>query len=411
MATRLSRASRGTRSTGRALRRHSRALAAGLLLALLGGCAGTGLPPPVFGGDAVDALGAGPAAQLVSDPYALDDAHRQWLRENVDTKARAEDRLYGLVALFETGGPLELDYDLAVTTDARGTLEARRGNCLAFTVLFVALARELNLEAQVQEIAIPASFSRIEDVVVSNRHVVARGRLPGKEWEVDFGQLVRPEGTPERRLSDREVAAAVASNQGAAAIARGEDARGLLRAALATDPGLVQGWINLGVALRRDDEIAGAEYAFRRALALGPGESSALAGLLRLYKAHAPDTADTLESRMAALRAKNPYNMNFRGLAQARAGDLQAAEANFRRAVRLNEDEPWLHLALVRNRVAAGRPEAAHEALVDARTRLRDEDAFAFLVAELLADRSPRAKEPPPPTLLAKKKQSETAGL
>jgi tetratricopeptide (TPR) repeat protein len=385
-----------------------RVLTPTLLLALLAGCAGPRLPPAVFDGSAADALGAGRPAAIEADPYALDDADRRWLRGQVDTEAAPETRLLALVELFGAGGPLELVYDLAVTTDARGTLAARQGNCLAFTVLFVALARDLGLEAQVQEIAIPAAFSRMQEVVVANRHVVARGRLPGRVWEVDFGQFVRPEGTPERLLSDREVAAAVASNQGAAALAVGADARGLLRSALATDPGLVQGWINLGVALARDDELSGAEFAFRRALELGPGESSALAGLLRLYQAHAPATADELEARLPALRAQNPYNVYFRGLAQERAGDLQGAAESFRHALRLNEQEPWFHLALVRNRVAAGRPEAAHGALVRARSRLGDGDQFALLVAELSAGEAPEA--PPSSALLAKKKSARGAG-
>jgi len=362
------------------------------MICLLAGCASPGLPPPVFSGSLSDALGPETRADTASidDPFRLDDDARAWLHAQIPEATSRYDRLRRLVELFNDDGPLALRYDLTSSTDALETLEAREGNCLSFTILFVALARELGVEARVQEVTIPASRSRLEDLAVANRHVVAWGRIDGRTWEVDFGRFSRPDGTPQRLLDDREVAATLASNRGAAKLARGSDGTPELRVAVGSVPELAQGWTNLGVALRRAGEHAGAEFAFRQALRAEPGDGSALSGLLRLYRETAPDAATKLEARMPQLLARNPYFLYAEGLALQQSGDLAAAENHFRRALRLQPDEPWFHIALVRNRLAAGEVEGAVGALRRAERSVEDEAQYALLVSELL--RAPKKR-------------------
>lgn len=365
------------------------------LVCSLAGCAGQGLPPPVFSGSLADALGPEAEASTIENPFRLDARARRWLHGRMPAEASRRARLRALVGLFRSDGPLALDYELTQSTSALETLAAGRGNCLSFTVLFVALARELGLDARVREISLPESRSRLGDVAVANRHVVAWGRLDGRAWEVDFGFLTRPEGAPQRLLDDREVAAVLASNRGATRLARGEDATAELRGAVGAVPELAQGWTNLGVALTRAGEHAGAEFAFRRALEAAPGDSSALSGLLGLYRDTAPDAAAALEARMSQLLARNPYFLYSEGLALQRAGEFTAAERHFRRALRTQPDEPWFHVALVRNRLSSGDVDDAALALRRAERDVADEAQYAMLVSELL--RAPKKGSRAPP--------------
>ncbi|MEM1434615.1 MAG: tetratricopeptide repeat protein [Pseudomonadota bacterium] len=351
---------------------------------LLCGCVGPSLPPPVLAGSLDSALGLPAAAVAAEDPFYLSDNDRRWLAARIDRSWSEGARFRALLELFEDDGELALEYDLSASTSATHTLAARRGNCLSFTVLFVALARELDINAQVQEVSIPAAWARLGDVAVANRHVVAWGRIASRAWEVDFGRFTVATTTPRRLLSDREVRAVLASNQGASLLATADDGLPLLRAALRVDEDLAQGWGNLGVGLARLGDLAGAEYAFRRALEHEPGDASALSGLLRLYREIDPATAETLEVVMPRLVSRSPWVRYNRGQQALTQGDLAAALRAFEAAVRTAPDEPWFHLAVVRTRAGMGDRQGAKRALRRAERALRDEAQYALLVEELL---------------------------
>lgn len=359
---------------------------AALLGALLGlgGCTTTALPPPILDGSLATALGPASGTPEAEDPFHLSAADRRWLVERIDPTLPKPSRFRALLALFDDEGELSLVYDLATSTAASDTLAARRGNCLSFTVLFVALARELGFEARVQEVSIPPAWSRLEDVAVANRHVVAWGRFDGRPWEVDFGRFTRPANAPRRLFDDEEVRAVLASNQGASLLAANEDALPRLRAALHVDDALVQGWINLGVGLARDGELASAEFAFRRALERAPGDASALSGLLRLYRTLDPQRAAELEAVMPRLLARNPWVLYASGQRAVEAGDDAAAIIAFEGAVKAAPQDPWFHLALVKARLAVADASGAERALRRAERRLADPAEYALLVAELL---------------------------
>jgi Flp pilus assembly protein TadD len=388
-------------------RRWRRALIPPALMMALGGCAGVGLPPPVYmeSGDTPERLlqasgseAPGPSA-AGPDPFALSPETRSWIRERVGTDGSTGRRLNELAALFANGGPLQLDYDLVASQGAEATLEAGRGNCLSFTILFVALARELGLDARIQEVPVARTWSRVEDTVVSDRHVIASGRTPRGFWEVDFGRLTRPSGEPRESLPDRVVAAMLESNRGAAALSRGDSAEALerLRRSARMAPELEQSWVNLGVALGRSGAAADAELAFRTALVHQPGEPSALSGLMRLYReTGATTTADALEAVLPRLLDQNPYHLYNQGLQAEREGDPGRARALFARAVRARPDEPWFHTALIRASLEAGDREGGRVALLQARARVDDPDELRrILAAELLGDEEGEAAGAP----------------
>jgi Tfp pilus assembly protein PilF len=367
---------------------NARAAAVLLLAALATGCAGTGLPAPVFQGGAPALPTRAPPA-ATEDPFRLTDARRDWLAARVDLRAPERERLDAIVALFGPGGPLALDYELTTSLDAGATLDAGVGNCLGFTVAFVALARAAGLDARVQEVVLSAQWSRRDEVVVANRHVVAAGRLEGRTWEVDFGRLARPAAAPRHLLDDREVAALLASNQGAAALLEGdvERARERLGAALALDADLAQGWINLAVLHARAGEAAAAEGAFREALRHAPGDASALSGLVRLYRSeHRPRAAERLEAALPRLLRRNPYWLYREALAAEDAGAPAQAARLYRRALRRSPAEPWFHLGLIRARLHAGEADAARQALADARRALGEGDELVMVLERLARD-------------------------
>lgn len=129
---------------------------------LLSACAGAGGARFALGGDRVAReelletrplrTDSGPAEP--ADILALTPEMIAFLDRNVDRSRNQHAELKQLLHAVLQSGRFELVYD-DVTRTAEETFRDRRGNCLSFTNLFVALARNLGLDARFQEVEIP----------------------------------------------------------------------------------------------------------------------------------------------------------------------------------------------------------------------------------------------------------------
>ena len=139
----------------------------GLALAMTG-CAAS-LPTPRSGELPNDAallsgtalFGHQVSADEISDAdlRALDSAMREFVATAVQGAGSPDARVQRLFWEMRRRGLLSLDYQATRTTTATETFHARTGNCLAFTNLFVALAREANLKVSYQLVDIPPVWS------------------------------------------------------------------------------------------------------------------------------------------------------------------------------------------------------------------------------------------------------------
>ncbi len=148
-----------------------------LIVVLLTACAGPTIVPE-SSSISVEALLA--AKQLTGetdlpevndvDVLAMDQDMLRFLDKHVNQKHRSTLKLHELLYAIITEGSFGLEYD-EITRTAQETFEARLGNCLSFTNLFVAMAREVGLEVSYQEVDIPPSWSMAGDTYELNRHV------------------------------------------------------------------------------------------------------------------------------------------------------------------------------------------------------------------------------------------------
>ena len=155
--------------------------------------------------------------------FALDPEVVQSLRSapelaGADPAAR---RRYLLTILF---GPemKAFAYAGGHSTTAAETWRNQRGDCLSLSVLSIALARMLNLQAQLQEVHVPASFDRRGRIDFLNAHVnvllradgplhIAGRGQPTHDVLIDFEPRIgsRQRGTP---LNDAAVLARFLNN-------------------------------------------------------------------------------------------------------------------------------------------------------------------------------------------------------
>jgi Flp pilus assembly protein TadD len=305
---------------------------------------------------------------------------------NIPQSSQPDEQLRHLLRSL-VGSDLEIEYQGDYTATAREVFRSRRANCLAFTHLFVGLARELGLEVYFVAVGDLQRFEKDDDLIVVSGHMTAGWGPPAQRLLLEF-TTEPPDYRQVREVSDLTAVALYYSNLGANAL-RARDNRGALRwleQAVALDPELPSAWVNIGVARRRTGDVAGAETAYRRALEADPATPSAyqnLAALLRLRGEE--DVARELLALADRRDNRNPYTYLDLGDFSLRHGDLAEAERFYRRALRLAGAEADAAAAMGILELSAGRTGAARKWLRRARDLAPDNERVAILARRLAA--------------------------
>ena len=320
------------------------------------------------------------------DILELNAEMAEFLVRHVSPKQSPESRVSALMnAVFGKKG-LDITYDSTATLTAVETFEAGHGNCLSFTVLFVALARHLGLDAYFEEIGEVVSWDRRGEIVVRNQHMVVEIEVENGRRRVDFLPEASKRYRSIRRISDRRALAHYYNNLGVDALTAG-DVRAALahfEAALSADETFTQAWSNIGAAHRRNGDFDAAERSHLRALEIAPNESAALTNLTSLYLAYGLQAkAEPLLRRVDSALARNPFHHYRQGLASVRAGSWQEAARNFREAIRRMPEESEFHAALGDALRRSGELAKAREAFERALALCADEQERQRLQGEL----------------------------
>ncbi len=314
-----------------------------LLLALaaaaLPGCSGS--HSLVLQGPALESLKKQQQEKYGSEivvPYDISDEMRAWVRQRVPTNAPYQRRLDLLIGSLFNPDDFKLEYDAQATGTAREVFASRRGNCLAFTSLFVGLAREVGAPVFYLDVEEVEEFQKVGDLIVVSGHISA-GFGSGKELKIfDFSPNPEKQFRPVRSISDRTAIALHYSNRGAEMLRAGQTKQALeyLRIAVSLDPEHPRPWINLGVAERRSGDVKAAEAAYRRALEIDASAVSAYQNLATLLNLQGQrDEAATLLALTARLKGRNPYN--YLALGDLSMGNRRYEEARrfYKRALHL----------------------------------------------------------------------------
>lgn len=321
----------------------------GLLLCLvfaLAGCASSG---PIVSDMEKELRSRGLDPVSVTVPFELDDEMRAWVHELVPSAAPAEKKLDLLLNGLLDPGKLRMQYEARSTGTAREVFRSRRANCLAFTSLFVGLAREVGVPVIYLDVDDVERFEKEGDLVVVSGHVSA-GFNTGTHLRIlDFSAAPPTEYRRVYPISDMTAIALFHSNRGAEALRTNKNAEALewLRKAVALDPELGSAWVNYGVSLRRSGDVKGAEEAYRKALEADPNAVSAyqnLASLLR-FQGKVKEAEDLL-ALSSKLGSRNPFIYLALGDVSFSHGRLEEARRFYRRALRLYRQNPEAYAAM-----------------------------------------------------------------
>jgi Flp pilus assembly protein TadD len=340
------------------------------LVALALGCASA--PSRRDGvGISLDELRAGAPLGVGQDSPALvgDEAvlavsaeMQDFLNVHVARTAGRVTRLRQLARAIVGEARFGLEYD-ETTRTAPETFRTRRGNCLSFSNMFVAMARRVGLDVDYQEVDVPPDWSFKDDAFVLNRHVNVLVDL-GKEGEhvVDFNMDDFRTTYDRRAIPDARALAHFYNNLAVERMQAGDTASALVyfRRATVHDLRFSSAWTNLGILYLRKGHPDYAEAAYLQALKADGGDLVAMSNLANLYERRGDqEQAALYRSRVSDHRQRNPYYRLQLAREAFQAQDYDAAIGHLKYAVRKKKNEDQFCFLLGRSYLKKGDEPAA----------------------------------------------------
>ncbi len=296
-----------------------------------------------------------PVAQE-ADILGVSDAMRAFVDAHGRNMAVDWLRMKRLLRGMRDSGYLSLKYDTDKTMTAAETFGGHQGNCLSFTNLFVALAREDGLDAQYQVVDVPPIWDAADGWVMLNNHINVivhnvRMGMPDqavftRDYVVDFNTPDFRGSFPRQVVDDRVAFSLFYNNRGVEAMRAG-DLRGAFanfKLAIEKSRRVAGAWVNLGALYSRQQHYEFAEAAYQHALSVDPDEKSALTNLARLYeKLGDKRLAAEYRARIHSFEDRNPYYHYELAETAYRDGDYDRALSEIKHAISLKRDDHRLY--------------------------------------------------------------------
>ena len=279
---------------------------------------------------------------------ALDEEMQAYVQSKVANLPHARSRLKRLIGGMIDDGLLNLDYDPNLTQTASETFHRRQGNCLSFSNLFVAMAREADLDVTFQMVSIPPSFSTDGDMVLLNNHInilVKNIRSDVNfmsDYVIDFNRAEYIGSYDTLKVSDDYAIALYFSNVAVEFMRTGNtrEAFRYLKKAIITYPEIPDLWVNLGAFYSRNSQPEMAVTAYYQALSIQPSNKSALVNLAGILEFLGRiQESEFYLKRADYYRDHNPYYHYLLGQTSYKAGRYQDTLDHLDEAIHLKKDE------------------------------------------------------------------------
>lgn len=285
-------------------------------------------------------------------PFDVTPDMQAWVNDVIlrgNTRWTATAKLEALQqAMFDR--EFDFNYDDGLTLTADQAFDLRRGNCMSFTALFVALSRAAGVETFLMSVRRTPQVNKEDDLLVVNHHVVAAHKAPNDLLVFDF-YLASEEPFFRQRIVDDVLATAMYHNNIGGLAIRNDDLEVALRNLEVTTrlaPDWPPGWVNLGVARYRSGDSDGALEAYGAALEVDPDQPSALTNMAYVYRELGwKSEADAILS-VAASRSSHPFTLIALAHAEMLRGNYEKSEEHLRKARRKYRDVPELWEAMAR---------------------------------------------------------------
>ena len=329
-------------------------------------------------------------------PFEIDDEIRQ-LAEDI-TGGMTDDRqkVRAIVGAIIGLTRFSISYDWLSNKTAREVFRQGRGNCLAYSNLFVGMARHVGLEAVYVDVVSIEEQTREADIIVNNGHVTAGIKRGAEVLVIDFTRTPETKYIGFKVIDDLEAIANYYNNQG---FLYGYFTEGeaddldfdpmkkeleMYQLALEVLPTFQRARNNLGVGLRRRGKVQEAIEQYKIAIEGDPDFADAHANLGAAYYALGRVEDALEELQIASSKSgSNGYFHHHLGVVYYQLKQYDEAVKAFKRALSRESEMASARFYLGESYLKLGDTEQAIEEYVAA-LELDPNHAFARAKVALL---------------------------
>jgi Flp pilus assembly protein TadD len=318
----------------------------GIVALSLVGCAGT--EKPIYTADEMRSeLEARVSTQMRDEiviPFEIDDEIRQLAKDVTRDATTDDEKVRAIVNTIIGLDGFSIAYDWLSNKTAQEVFREGKGNCLAYSNLFVGMARAVGLDARYADVEFTERITREAEIIVHSDHITAAVRRATGTALIDFTS------NPGRRyvgfevIDDLEAIACFYNNQG---FLYGyftetgdvefdplEKELEMYRLALEILPTFYRARNNLGVALRRRGLVNEAIEEYQRAIEDYPKYAEAHSNLGTAYWYQGRNEQALEAFQLAAKYAGDDGHIHHRlGVTYLRLGRYQEAIEQLRKAL------------------------------------------------------------------------------
>jgi tetratricopeptide (TPR) repeat protein len=315
-----------------------------LLCVLLAACASEPVAPPenqqsLFN----DTLFAAPSERIdVNDIFALDANMQSFLEHEVAGREMMDGKVMALTNSLYSTYHKKFAYDAVQTRAAADVFRLRSGNCLSYTIMTAAFAKQMRIPVQFHAVSYGEVWDRNENIEFKIGHVnLTLGHIvPAADHEpaklIDFTSAEDARGEILDDIGEDVIIAMYLNNRAAEALAKDnlDDAYWWARAAMVHTPSFLSAYNTMGVIYSRHHNLAQSEQVFQRVLQREPDNVLAMSNQIQvLDKLGRAEESSKLASRLAEIQPNPPYYFFNLGLAAMREHDYVEARLEFKKEV------------------------------------------------------------------------------
>ena len=282
----------------------------------------------------------------VEIPFEIDDEIRELAVRVTENLRGDKEKMRAIVRAIRqhTGGTIS--YDWLSNKTAKSVFEEGRGNCLAYTNLFVGMSRAVGVDAVYVDVTTIEKVTREAEVIVNSGHITG-GIKDGPDLIfVDFTANPEREYAGAKIIDDFEAISNFYNNQGflygyfaeALVDQGGFDPMAreieMYELALSIRPNFNRARNNLGVAYKRRGRVDAAIEQYQLALDIEPDFTEARANLASAYYSQGHIEKAVQEFQLAARTdGRNAYVVYHLGVLHYHQGKYRQAADYFRQAI------------------------------------------------------------------------------
>ena len=285
--------------------------------------------------------------QKIVVPYDINDEIRVLAIKSVENVYTDRNKARAIVHAIIDHTGMSISYDWLSNKTAQQVFYEGKGSCLAYTNLFIGMAREVGLDAVYVDVKTIERVSKEADVIVNNGHITAGVRHGPDLKMIDFTRTPEREYFGAKEIDDFEAIANYYNNQGFLYGYFAETAGDLgdnfdpeaaelemYKMALQVYPNFNRARNNLGVALKHRGRVEDAIEQYKTVIQTDPKFAEAYGNLGAAYHSQGR-VEDAIEQLEFAAKAggSNAYFYHHLGVIEFHRKNYREALKHFKKAV------------------------------------------------------------------------------